>query len=203
MPNMFKSKELFLLLVAFIPAGYLAWWYGSLPETIPIHFNFSGKADGYGNKITLVYTTLLMTLVTIGAYLLMRYLPQIDPKQTAGIPSLTFRKVGLGLLFFLSALNIFLIYSSITGGFKMNGFFIPLMGIFFMYIGNLMHSIKPNYFVGIRVPWTLEDPDNWRATHQLGGKLWVGGGILILLSALLPQPAGQVLFIELGRTFAC
>ena len=56
-----------------------------------------------------------------------------------------------------------------------------------MVTGNFMHSIKPNYFVGVRVPWTLEDPENWRATHQLASKLWLAGGaLLILLSLLLP-----------------
>ena len=59
-----------------------------------------------------------------------------------------------------------------------------------------MHSIKPNYFVGFRTPWTLENEDNWRKTHQLVGKLWVPGGILITLAALLlPAKAGFIVFI--------
>jgi uncharacterized membrane protein len=59
-----------------------------------------------------------------------------------------------------------------------------------------MHSIKPNYFVGIRVPWALEDPDNWRTTHQLGGKLWVAGGILITAcTLLLPSRTGEIVFM--------
>ena len=58
-----------------------------------------------------------------------------------------------------------------------------LLGLFFAGLGNLMHSIQPNYFVGMRLPWTLENPDNWRKTHQLTGKLWFGGGLLIAVSS--------------------
>ena len=33
-----------------------------------------------------------------------------------------------------------------------------------------MHSIKPNYFVGMRLPWTLESEANWRSTHQFASR---------------------------------
>jgi uncharacterized membrane protein len=66
------------------------------------------------------------------------------------------------------------------------------MGAFFAVLGNYMHSIKPNYFVGFRTPWTLESEDNWRKTHQLVSKVWVPGGLLIIsgTSFLLPFKAG-------------
>ena len=52
-----------------------------------------------------------------------------------------------------------------------------------------MYNVKPNYFVGIRLPWTLENEDNWRKTHHLGGKIWVIGGLLIILTGILLSPA--------------
>lgn len=60
-----------------------------------------------------------------------------------------------------------------------------------------MHSIKPNYFAGLRTPWTLEDPDNWRATHRLAGKMWFAGGlVLAVLVLLLPLKAGLIAFMS-------
>ena len=51
-----------------------------------------------------------------------------------------------------------------------------------------MHSIKPNYFAGFRMPWTLESEENWKATHMLASKIWFAGGILIAILALFIKP---------------
>ncbi|NEW82537.1 MAG: SdpI family protein [Mariniphaga sp.] len=45
-------------------------------------------------------------------------------------------------------------------------------------------NIRPNYFVGIKVPWTLNSDAVWIRTHKLAGKLWFWGG-LIGIAALL------------------
>ena len=80
--------------------------------------------------------------------------------------------------------------------FSMEKVFIPAIGIFFCLMGNLMLNVKPNYFVGVRLPWTLESEDNWRKTHHLAGKLWFGGGlILAILGCVLPYEYAVVAFI--------
>jgi uncharacterized membrane protein len=48
-----------------------------------------------------------------------------------------------------------------------------------------MYNIKPNYFAGIRLPWTLENEDNWKKTHQLAGRLWFFGGVIFAAIALV------------------
>jgi len=58
------------------------------------------------------------------------------------------------------------------------------VGLLFAVVGNYMYNIKPNYFAGIRLPWTLENEDNWKKTHMLAGKLWFAGGLLVALTAL-------------------
>ena len=39
--------------------------------------------------------------------------------------------------------------------------------------------------MGIRLPWTLNDEENWVKTHRFGGKLWVAGGFMIIAAGLL------------------
>jgi uncharacterized membrane protein len=48
-------------------------------------------------------------------------------------------------------------------------------------IGNYSSNLRPNYFVGIRTPWTLESPATWRATHRLGGRLMFFGSLTLLI----------------------
>lgn len=71
----------------------------------------------------------------------------------------------------------------------------PLMGLMFAFIGNYMNNIKPNYFAGLRLPWTLSSDDNWRRTHQMAGKLWFWGGLsAAILSLIIPSPFSIIVF---------
>jgi hypothetical protein len=49
--------------------------------------------------------------------------------------------------------------------------YIAGVGLMLAVVGNYIYNIKPNYFAGIRLPWTLHNDENWKRTHLLGGKL--------------------------------
>lgn len=187
---------LIILLIISIPLIYTASIYSSLPETIPVHFDIDGKPNGYGNKNTLWFITLLLSAISAGMYLLIKNLPKIDPKKTAGQTPELYHKIAVILVIFLCAINIIVVYASVNGSININNLLLPLLGLMFLVLGNYMHSIKPNYFVGFRLPWTLENEDNWRKTHQLVGKLWVPGGLVITISTLLlPARTGFIIFL--------
>lgn len=75
------------------------------------------------------------------------------------------------------------------------------IGMLFIVIGNYMPQIRPNYTYGIKLPWTLADENNWRATHRIGGYCYIASGILFLLtgfaSSLLISACLLVAFIFL------
>ena len=168
-----------------------------------MHFDINGNPNRYGNKDELIGVQILLSVITITVYFLIHYLPKIDPKKTVSYSAETFKKISFLLVIFLSAIQLITINSSITGRFTLNKFLLPILGLFFAYLGNLMHSIKPNYFFGIRTPWTLEDPETWRATHQLGGKLWFIGGITItIITLILPTKIAFPIFIGIIITMS-
>lgn len=178
-------SKVLLIVASCLPFIYLATVYQQLPAIVPVHFNFEGKPDRFDEKSTLIFTTSLLSAIGIGCYFLLKYLPKIDPKKTAGQSPEFFNKIALIIVVFLSALNLIITYSSVNAGFKGVHFILPLIGLMFAFLGNYMHTLKPNYFAGIRTPWALENNDNWRETHLLAGKLWVVGGILIVITSLL------------------
>jgi len=187
---------LLMVCAALVPAAYLYHVYPLLPETIPTHFNLSGTADRFGQKQNLIFTTALLSAVTLLSFVVIRYLPKIDPKKTAKLSASAFHKMAIAMVIFLSAINTILIHATLAGDFNFSKLFNPLLGFFFIYVGNLMYNLKPNYFLGIRVPWTLENPDNWRATHRMGSILWVIGGLIILIGGLVLKPAiGEIVFL--------
>jgi uncharacterized membrane protein len=179
-----------------LPILYFIQTYTALPETVALHFDINGNPNRYGNKSELIWAQIILSITTIGIYFLLRYLPTIDPKKNVSYSADTLKKLSIILVVFLSALQLVVINSAVTGSFKLTKFFLPIVGLFFALLGNLMHNMKPNYFFGIRTPWTLEDENNWRATHQLAGKLWFVGGIIITIIALLiPKEYSFKIFI--------
>jgi uncharacterized membrane protein len=68
------------------------------------------------------------------------------------------------------------------------------MGILFIIIGNYLPKIKQNYFVGIKIPWTLTSVDNWDKTHKFGGKCFMICGLVILLEAFFFWNAPVIIF---------
>ena len=57
-------------------------------------------------------------------------------------------------------------------------------------------KVKQNNTIGIRVVWTLQDEENWNATHRFSGKIWVASSILCMLCGLFAESiAALVLYI--------
>ena len=171
--------------ILLIPWIYLLKVYASLPQIVPIHFGGDGRPNGYGDKSTMLFGILILTVVGLSVFFLLRNIKEIDPKKNAQYSPATFNKIAYGIVIFLSALSVIIISSAVNGSFDTTKLLMPLMGIFFAFMGNVMFSLKPNYFVGIRLPWTLENDDNWRKTHQLAGKVWFAGGLFLAIASVL------------------
>ena len=195
--------DLLVIILLLIPFLYFLEVYTSLPAIVPTHFGLDGKPNGYSNKSALIWTLLFMALISGGSYLLIKYLPKIDPKRTAAMASGKLRNIALFVVALISAIMISIMYSAIHGSFLHPRILFVVLGIFFTMIGNLMYNIKPNYFVGVRIPWTLENEDNWRATHRMAGILWVIGGLLItILTLFLPPQTGEYFFMGMTAILA-
>ena len=187
----FTFLDAVALVVWLVPAVYVFIIYSSLPQTVPVHYGLNGNIDRYGSKGEFLTTEWVLLGVGALLYLLLKFLPNIDPKKQVKYGEATFQKLALGLVIFLSALNISIIFATIHRGFQIDKLILPLIGLMFVFIGNVLNSIKPNYFAGFRTPWALENEDNWRATHRLVSKIWFAGGIVITIATLLlpPKPA--------------
>ncbi len=192
----FSLLDVAALLIWLLPIGYLLWVYGSLPAIVPMHYGADGKPNRYGSKSDFLVMQMIFPLISGGTYFLLKFLPSIDPKKQVKYGEQTFQKLGFGLVIFMAAISISITFATINQSFKIDKLLLPLIGLLFVFLGNVMHSIKPNYFAGVRTPWTLEDEGNWRATHRLTGKIWVIGGLIITIATLvLPEGMGVFVFL--------
>src|SRR5258705_639986 len=179
----FLKKIVWLFIIA--PAIYLAIVWNTLPDTIAMHFNLKGDIDRYGSKNELIIMILILILVNTVVYLLLPQVYRIDPKRYAVENKGRLFRIAFAVAVFTAAVLCLIIYSSIHGNIKFSiRFILAGEGLMLAIVGNYIYNIKPNYFAGIRLPWTLNNDENWKKTHLLGGKLLFGGGLLIVVICL-------------------
>jgi uncharacterized membrane protein len=192
----FSLLDVAALVIWLLPIGYLLWVYSSLPAIVPMHYGADGVPNRYSSKSEFLTMQLIFPLISGGLYFLLKFLPSIDPKKQVKYGEQTFQRLGFGMVIFMAAISIAITFATINQSFKIDKLLLPLIGLLFVFLGNIMYSIKPNYFAGVRTPWTLEDEGNWRATHRLAGKVWVIGGLAITIAMLaLPEGTGTYVFL--------
>jgi uncharacterized membrane protein len=156
-----------------------------LPATMPIHWGANGEADGFATKINaMILTVGIMVLI----YFIIAFVPRIDPrKENYKYFSKTYNIVLNAVLLLFFFVNMSTILQGLGYNVPMS-YIAPIMaGIIFIIIGNYLQRVRSNYFMGIRTPWTLSNETVWKKTHRLSGKLFFIGGLLILISAFLPD----------------
>jgi uncharacterized membrane protein len=177
-------KRLNWLVIA-APAIYLLIIWNNIPDIVPMHYDLEGNIDRYGSKKELIFLVGVITVVNTLIFLLLVNLHLLDTKLKASQNREKMTRIGIIVSMFISAVLFMLIYTSLNGNIKLFAHLIlAAVGLLFSFIGNYMYTIKPNYFAGIRLPWTLKNEENWRMTHLLAGKLWFAGGLLIAIISL-------------------
>ena len=175
------NKKLLLLtsIVILFPIlwGLIIW--PQLPNQIPIHFNVAGQANNFQSKPLAVFGLPFFLLLV---HLFVIFMTARDPKNRTMNEKMG--KVIYWLTPIVSLSISYLIYSKALGSTTNPSIFVSaLLGLIFVIMGNYMPKLKVNHTVGIRLPWTLQSEENWYKTHRLAGKLWVLGGLILLLEA--------------------
>jgi uncharacterized membrane protein len=187
----------FVLVITIIPWIYLLSIWNSLPESIPVHFGFNGTPDKYGAKNQIFLWPAGCTVLSVLVYLLLTNIYKLDPKRWAANQAGIFLKIAMVVVVFISCITILMLNWTVKQHTVGLNLILVMMGLLLAYMGNILHSIKPNYFAGFRLPWALESEENWKATHLLASKIWFAGGILIAILALFIKPI-IMFFIMMG-----
>ncbi|WP_455714175.1 SdpI family protein [Anaerosporobacter sp.] len=187
-----KSMKITLILttiICLLPILMGVFYYKELPNQLAIHFNDAGKADNYMNK-PLVIFGLPIFLAVLNLFTQFRLVT--DP-QKANYP-----KVLLNLFRWLVPVisvgcMTYIIFFALGKDFHIGNIGSIVLGILLIFIGNYLPKCHFNYTMGIKLPWTLNNEDNWNKTHRLAGFIYVVGGVIILLSVFWPT-----VYITLG-----
>ncbi len=170
-----------ILLAAMFGAALAAW--PNAPNRIPVHWGLAGQPDRFGGRFE---GLLLLPLVALGLYVLMLVLPRIDPgRANYGRFPGAYAAIRIGVLGLLAAIHGAALAWIWHGRVNM-GFLAPFaMGILTIVIGGALGKVRPNWFVGIRTPWTLSSKTSWVRTHRAGGWVFVLVGFATVASAFI------------------
>lgn len=190
-------KESLMWFFILLPYVYLATIWNLLPDQVPTHFNLDGNVDSWSRKTSLL---LIPCALGLSIYLLMFIIPAIDPKKKIMQMGEKYFSVRLLMTIFMSVLSIYILKTTNVGSLKNPNMLIALIGGFDAILGNYFQTVKPNYFLGIRTPWTLESEQVWKNTHRLAGRLWMIGGLLIVIISFTIQSTYALAFVFLFIT---
>ena len=170
-------------LLALLPLALVAVLYARLPDQVPMHWGIDGEVNRWGSKSELWLMGALGPLFA----LLFQFLPRLDPRKRSYEKfQKYYEATALVLTAFIAVImGVTLAEILRPGTLSLGRVISALVGLLFLFVGNLMGKVKSNFFMGIRNPWTLSDPDVWNRTHRLSGKLLFASGLLVLLSSFL------------------
>lgn len=186
------KKEWYVLIILMAPfvASFILW--DTMPDIVPIHFNAAGEADDYGPKWINAF---LLPGIAIITYFFLLIIPAIDPKKRIDNAQKPIAAIRIVISLFLVGVYAMVMLKTFNMEADIGQFVLMSVGLLIVITGNYMNSIKPNYFIGIRTPWTLESSEVWKKTHRFASKLWIIGGLFMTVSAFIPFLKGSLSLI--------
>jgi len=170
-----------LLLAGMFALAASAW--GTSPDRIPVHWNLAGQVDRYGGRFE---GLLAIPLLALAIYWMMLFLPRLDPHRANyaafGGPYAMLRLLLIAVLAACYGLG----HLWMRGVHVRIEVWVPLMmGALFVAVGSLLGKVRPNWFVGIRTPWTLSSEAAWTGTHRAGCWVFILTGGLLMACAVV------------------
>lgn len=178
--------------------GAAVWVWLSLPidEQVPVHWNAAGEPDRWGSRSEAMISHYVVIGVSLFTTVLLAFLPKIDPRRANLEKSSKVYSVSwiatMILLAGISTGSAWLKISSVNDTPEVEAGAIPFVrfvmagtALLFLVLGNYLPKTRPNWFLGIRTPWTLSSNQAWEKTHRLGGRLFMAIGVIGLIAAFV------------------
>jgi uncharacterized membrane protein len=178
-----------VLLIA-IATAVATWFYSTLPDQIPTHWNIRGEVDGYGGKWTLFAFPVVMVAMLVLFY----FLPALSPKpfevDTFRSTSLYIMVLVIGLFGYMEGVLLYVVNQTVAKQptVDLGRTFLAGLFLFFALMGNVMGKVRRNFYIGVRVPWTLASDRVWNDTHRLAAWVMVAAGVIGFAMIVLGAP---------------
>lgn len=182
MTDKLLSPLVWLLLAALIVCTIAGFVMIPADASLPVHWNISGEADSFAPR------NLALPLVALPGLLVLAIFAAI-PRFVSAERYQAGRHIMQATLPALLALFLAIQAAIVLIGIGVVVDIVRIIAlataVLLIAVGNALPKSRPNSHAGIRLPWTLNDPANWSATHRLGGLLMLISGLALMVLALL------------------
>jgi uncharacterized membrane protein len=169
-----EDWPLWLLILATLGAGLVL--LPRLHAPVPVHWGVDGKPNGFEAPLTAV---LVQPLVAAGVYLLLAAVPAIDPRRASYAAfAPTYRIVRWLIVLLMVGVQSAVLLSAAGVPVPTGAAARAVLAVLLLVLGNSIGRVRPNWFIGIRTPWTLSSDEVWRDTHRLAAPCMVVAGLL-------------------------
>lgn len=176
-----KATLIATTIVSALPILAYINFYERLPEQMPVHFDINWNPDGYMQKSMAV---LIIPLTLLAVNIFLHFMLDNEPKkQNMPKPLIMFSKWIVPVMSVV--VNGGILAYALGVKTNLNFLILGFLGLLFSGLGILLPKCKQNYTMGIRLPWTLNNEENWDRTHKLAGHIWLISGISIVFFGLL------------------
>lgn len=164
-----------------VMAALSAWGWLVTPEgaEFPVHWNASGEADRYGGKAEAFLVIPGIGLLLTGLF---AAAPHIDPRGRNLARSFNAFLVGwIGVMVVLTLTHLALVLAA-TGTIASERQAMPKLillavSALLVVLGNVLGKARPNWFFGVRTPWSLSSDKAWDVSHRWAGRAFVLAGL--------------------------
>src|SRR5437667_2967369 len=183
----------FGLVIAALAVAMSIWADPQLPPTMATHWSLNGTPDGFSSRL---WALAIVPIVLVAMTVLFNVLPKVDPRREnyAKFVS-TYWLIANAVIVFLLVAHAMVIAAGLGFSVKIDRLMPLGVGLLFVFLGNYLTRVEPNWFIGIRTPWTLSSDTVWRRTHRTGGWLMVIGGLVLAIAAFVARSAFLALFV--------
>jgi uncharacterized membrane protein len=179
--------------------GAWIWVALALPEEatqVPVHWGVSGRPDGFVPRSEAIAVFGLFPALGLFLALVFWAVPHLEPLREnllKGSRAYLVGWIGAEAVIAFVALGTAFAWTapptSPAADAFVNSVFVRLVvaasGLVLVFLGDAMPKTRPNFFVGVRTPWTLSSDLSWEKTHRFSGRMMVLTGLWIIFAPFL------------------
>jgi uncharacterized membrane protein len=194
-----------LIITALVIGAMLAasaWGWTAIPAhaQMAVHWDIRGRPNGYMPK---TFGLLMLPCITTILGAIFTILPRLEPRRAHLLSSRKLYLAGwYGSLGVSGVTHLLMVMNAAGLQVNVERWVLCTIAIAFVVLGNYMGKSRSNFFVGMRLPWTLSSELAWDRGNRLAGFGLVITGIATLLALAFVGSIAAIVVCAIGTIFS-
>jgi len=193
-----RKSEWGVLVIVLASVATGLFFYPQLPPVVASHWDAGGNVNGYMAK---GWAVAMFPIIIAIMFVIFLIIPRVDPKRE-NIAKFRnyFDYLIIAISFLFYYFFLLFLFWNLGVPFNFTAAIIPAFSFLFWFIGMILPHTEPNWFIGIRTPWTISSDAVWKKTHEAGGRWFKISALVSLLGIVLPSIAIWLMLVPIIAT---